>query len=120
MIGKNQQQISTHLYKIKQFVKRITIEGEHNCLFLLKHDQTVGQPQNLSIEIIPVMNAPYQVQHIHIPLNQIKIVHVYRYMFQYKAIRIVTTSLSSPPEEYIFDFQKKKHADKVMEVLQGG
>lgn len=29
-------QISTHLYKIKQIVKRITIEGEHTCLMLLK------------------------------------------------------------------------------------
>lgn len=29
-------QLSTHLYKVKQIVKRVTIEGEHTCLMLLK------------------------------------------------------------------------------------
>ena len=31
-------QVSTHLYKIKHVVKRITIEGEHTYLMLLKID----------------------------------------------------------------------------------
>ena len=30
--------LSTSLYRIKQIAKRITIEGEHTCLVLLKHD----------------------------------------------------------------------------------
>lgn len=37
-------------------------------------------------------------------------------MFQYKAIRIVTKRA----DEFIFDFQKVKHAHKVLEVLIGG
>ena len=48
-------------------------------------------------------------------MDDIKIVHIYRYLFQYKSIRIVTKRA----EEFIFEFQKEKHAKKVLEVLIG-
>lgn len=67
------------------------------------------------MEILPILNAPYQSQKIQIQLDDIKIVHVYRYLFQYKSIRIVTKRA----EEFIFEFQKEKHAKKVLEVLIG-
>ena len=54
-----QPNVSTHLYKIKQIVKRVTIEGEHTCLMLLKQDYN-AQNEPLVLEIIPIMNAPYQ------------------------------------------------------------
>ena len=56
------QKVSSHLYKIKQIVKRITVEGEHTCLMLLKHDQSTNNQDlsQLCLEIIPIMNAPYQ------------------------------------------------------------
>ena len=88
----------------------MTVEGEHNCLMLLKHDQSQGsvnsKDANLSLEIIPILNAPYQRQTLVIPLSSIKIVHIYRYLFQYKSIRIVTEKA----DEYIFEFQKIKYA----------
>ena len=61
------------------------------------------------------MNAPYQNSNIQIPLDDIRIVHLYRYMFQYKSIRVVTED----GREYIFEFQKSKHANKALEVLLG-
>ena len=106
--------MSSHLYKIKQVVKRVTIEGEHTCLMILKQDQTQNEP--LCLEILPIMNAPYQSQStLSIPLEQIKIVHIYRYLFQYRSLRIVTDKC----EEYIFEFQKQKYAQKALEVLIG-
>jgi hypothetical protein len=80
-----------HLYKIKQVVKRITVEGEHLCLLLLKQDQRHGfVKEPLCLEVIPIMNAPYQRQTIQIPLESIEMAHIYRYLFQYKSVRIVT------------------------------
>lgn len=61
------------------------------------------------------MNAPYQSQKIQIQLEDITVVHIYRYMFQYRSLRIVTKNA----EEYIFEFQKPKYAQKVLEVLLG-
>ena len=61
------------------------------------------------------MNAPYQNQTIIIPLDQIKIVHIYRYLYQQKSIRIVTDSC----QEYIFEFQKTKYCQKAIETLIG-
>ena len=79
-----------HLYKIKQVVKRVTVEGEHTCLLLLKHDQRQGFVKDeLCLEIIPIMNAPYQ-KTLQIALDKISMVHVYRYLFQYRSVRIVT------------------------------
>jgi len=59
------------------------------------------------------MNAPYQEQSLAIPLGKLRICHVYRYMFQYKAIRIVTAD----GEEYIFEFQKNKYAERAIEAI---
>lgn len=82
---------------------------------LLKQDLTmVNEP--LCLEVLPIMNAPYQSQQtLSIPLDEIKIVHVYRYLFQYRSIRIVTDKC----EEYIFEFSKQKYCQKAMEVLLG-
>lgn len=66
---------------MKQIVKRITIEGEHTCLMLLKQDLSVSSHEPLSLEILPIMNAPYQGQTLVIPLASIKILHIYRYLF---------------------------------------
>lgn len=112
---RNVAQMSTHLYKIKQVVKRVTMEGEHTCLMLLQHDQTMAHARPLSLEIVPIMNAPYQNANLQIELDDIRIVHLYRYMFQYKALRVVTVD----GREYIFEFQKVKHANKALEVLIG-
>ena len=54
----------------------------------------------LSLEIVPIMNAPYQNSNLQIELNDIRIIHLYRYMFQYKALRVVTVD----GREYIFEF----------------
>ena len=111
------EKVSSHLYKIKQIVKRITIEGEHTCLMLQKHDQTMASnSESLCLEIIPIMNAPYQKQTLTLPLSSFKIVHIYRYLFQYKTLRIVTEK----SEEYLFEFQKSKHAQKAYDILVGG
>lgn len=112
---KNLQSMSTHLYKIKQICKRVTMEGEHTCLLLLQHDQTLLNQEPPFLEILPILNAPYQSQKIQIQLDDIRIVHIYRYLFQYKAVRIVTKRA----DEFIFEFQKIKHAHKVLEVLIG-
>ena len=39
----------------KQVVKRVTIEGEHNYMFLLKQDEN----KQSFIELLPIMNAPF-------------------------------------------------------------
>lgn len=93
----------------------MTIEGEHTCLMLLKQDQSNSYKEPLAIEIIPVMNAPYQSQTLTIALDRIKIIHAYRYLFQYKAIRIVTDKC----EEYIFEFSKLKYCQRVLNLLLG-
>lgn len=64
--GIDRSQLSTHLYKIKQVVKRVTMEGEHTCLMLLQNDCTVANPKPLHLEIVPIMNAPYQNSNLHI------------------------------------------------------
>lgn len=61
------------------------------------------------------MNAPYQSQTLLIPLPRIKIVQTYRYLFQYKALRIVTEDC----DEYIFDFTKQKYCQRAIEALLG-
>lgn len=58
-LKKDRAELSSHLYKIKQVVKRITAEGEHTCLMLLQHDRTLANPRPLQLEIVPIMNAPY-------------------------------------------------------------
>jgi hypothetical protein len=108
-------QLSTQLYKVKQIVKRVTIEGEHTCLMLLKQDLSMTNHEPLCLEILPIMNAPYQSQTLNIPLASIRIVHIYRYLFQHKALRIVTDK----QDEYIFDFQKTKYCQRVFNLLMG-
>ena len=46
-LKKDRTELSSHLYKIKQVVKRITAEGEHTCLMLLQHDRTLANPKPL-------------------------------------------------------------------------
>ena len=79
---------------------------------LLKHD--INNKEPLTLEIIPIMNAPYQHQALTIPLESIRIIHVFRYLFQYKSIRIVTDNA----QEYIFSFQKPKYCQKAIDVIQ--
>eukprot|EP00347_Sterkiella_histriomuscorum_P014669 403360000 len=97
-------------YLIKQVVKRVTIEGEHNYLVLLQHDS-----QKLyNLQLIPIMNSPYQIMPIFISLDQIKYVQTYRYLFQYNSIRIVT---HQSHEEYILVFSKQESKDKCLNLL---
>ena len=44
------------------------------------------------IEITPILNAPYQLAQITIPLKDLKAALTYRYMYERRAIRLVTRS----------------------------
>lgn len=62
-----------------------------------------------------MLNAPHQSNPICIDLDRIRIVSKYRYMFEYKALRIVTWD---SPEEYVFLFKTVKNKDKAIEMIQ--
>lgn len=82
---------------------------------LLKQDLIMSSQEPLCLEILPIMNSPYQSQTLIIPLASIKILHIYRYLFQHKALRIVTDK----QDEYIFDFLKSKYCLRVFNLLMG-
>lgn len=54
------------------------------------------------IQITPILNAPYQLAEVKIPLQDLKVALTYRYMFERRAIRLVTRSES---KEFIINFK---------------
>ena len=62
---------------LKQIVRRVTIEGEHSYLLLVKGtDTTVSM-----LELVPIVNAPHQTEVIKIYPGDIKFALSYSYMF---------------------------------------
>ena len=106
--------------EIKQTASRITIEGEHICLFILKRVPIEGEVQDdqpefeFEIEITPILNAPYQLSRVTIPLKDLKVCLTYRYMYERRAIRFVT---KLEAKEYIINFKSEKHKQKVLKHL---
>jgi hypothetical protein len=45
---------------------------------------------------------------------KLKMIHTYRYMFEYKGLRIITHDALN---EYIFVFKSLKHKDKALETI---
>ena len=91
-------------FPVKQIVKRVTIEGEHTYLLLVKP---------LELELLPVMNAPHQTQPIVIRLEEVKFCLEYRYMFEYTGLRIVTFGLC----EYIVVCKDRDSMDKCRQQI---
>lgn len=84
---------------LKNVVRRVTIEGEHTYLMIMREDKEMGKKQ--VIELQPMINAPHQLSALCIPTELIKFALPYRYLFEYKAIRIVTHNSN---EEFILVF----------------
>ena len=66
------------------------------------------------IEITPILNAPYQLAQVTIPLQDLKVALTYRYMYERRAIRLVTRSES---KEYIINFKNQRHKDKALKCI---
>ena len=67
------------------------------------------------LEITPILNAPYQLARVTIPLNDLKLALTYRYMYERRAIRLVTRS--TPHQEYIINFKTQRHKEKTLRQL---
>lgn len=46
-------------YAVKEIIKRITIEGEHNYLFLINGGKGKNSTNEPYIEVLPMLNAPH-------------------------------------------------------------
>ena len=62
---------------LKQIVRRVTIEGEHSYLLLVKGTDTAVS----MLELVPIVNAPHQTEVIKIYPGDIKFALSYSYMF---------------------------------------
>ena len=114
--------------ELKQTATRVTIEGEHVCLFVVR--RVNAPPADLAffdtaalvnqtrpafeIEITPILNAPYQLAQVTLPLQDLKAVLTYRYLFERKAIRLLTRTES---REYIICFKSQRHKDKALRCI---
>ena len=77
--------------EVKQTVTRVTIEGEHTCMIVIrKSESDEMKKESVDIELIPILNAPHQFQSIAFGAKDIKLCLTYRYLFQRTALRIVT------------------------------
>lgn len=63
------------------------------------------------IEVTPILNAPYQLAQVTISLQDLKAVLTYRYLYERKAIRLVTRAES---KEFIIVFKSERHKDKAL------
>ena len=114
--------------EVKQTATRITIEGEHVCLFLIRRVNTPSVPETTDaatataaqqsamheIEITPILNAPYQLAQVTIPLQDLKVALTYRYMYERRAIRLVTRSEN---KEYIINFKNQRHKERALKCI---
>jgi hypothetical protein len=46
-------------YQAKEIVKRITVEGEHSYIMIMKVDNIPGKKCVAYLEFFPLMNAPH-------------------------------------------------------------
>jgi len=101
--------------EVKQTVTRVTIEGEHTCMLVIRKASDPGsvKPDLCELELIPILNAPHQTSPVLISMQNVKLVLTYRYLFQRNAIRIVTHQ----NHEYLLHFRSFKHKDKVLRTL---
>ena len=58
-VKQNEKNLVSGAYDVKEHVTRITIEGEHVCLFLLKRVGDPNKSEMYEIEITPILNAPH-------------------------------------------------------------
>ena len=113
-VKQNEKNLIQGAYEVKEHVTQVTIEGEHICLFLMRR---LGDPQKsemFELEITPILNAPHQLNRTTIPLNDLKAVLTYRYMFERRSIRLVTRLKC---DEYILQFKNVKHKDKALKTI---
>ena len=75
---------------------------------------TAGKSALYEIQITPILNAPYQLAEVKIPLQELKVALTYRYMYERRAIRIVTRSEC---KEYIINFKNQRHKDKALKCI---
>lgn len=114
--------------EFKQTATRITIEGDHICLFMIKRvvtaasepahqdhfQQAAARSSLYEIDITPILNAPYQLTRVTIPLQDLKLALTYRYLYERRAIRLVTRTSNA---EYLINFKTQRHKDKALKTL---
>lgn len=47
---------------VKQTVTRVTIEGEHTCMLVIRRTEVSREParaENVELELLPIVNAPH-------------------------------------------------------------
>lgn len=66
------------------------------------------------IEVTPILNAPYQLAQVTIAMQDLKAVLSYRYLYERKAIRLVTRSEN---KELIVVFKSVRHKDKALKQI---
>ena len=90
-------------------MKRVTIEGEHTYLLLLKPSDSLPE-----LTLQPIFNCPYQSEtQITLNLHEIKYALPYRYMYQLKAMRLVTFNAN----EYLIVAKDPTYLDKILPFI---
>jgi hypothetical protein len=87
-----QQNALNTVVDVKQTVTRVTIEGEHTCMLVIRRTGDAGLVKSgiVELELMPILNAPHQCASVTIAMKNIKLVLTYRYLFSRNALRIVT------------------------------
>ena len=78
------------------------------------YTQTATKGTMFAIEITPILNAPYQLARVTIPLQDLKLALTYRYLYERRAIRLVTRTASA---EYIINFKSQRHKEKALKTI---